>query len=136
MHDPKFSKFDISEVTYKVVNNHEIKAFILVPKSLPDGIYPVLARFHGGSHVSSFSSCEQYQFESNTLIGNRGITLSRLVCSMAVGLCASAFGHNRNWRLSSYSRVQRLGHHRRSIGLLELDSKRLQETGHSVPSRY
>ena len=52
MDNPKYSMFDILEVPYKVFKGQDIKAFILVPKSLPGGKYPVLARFHGGGHVS------------------------------------------------------------------------------------
>jgi cephalosporin-C deacetylase-like acetyl esterase len=52
MNSPKFSDFDISEVTYKVVNGQHIQAFILVPKGLAPGKYPIMAKFHGGFFVS------------------------------------------------------------------------------------
>jgi hypothetical protein len=51
MDDAKYSRFDISEMAYKLFNNQEIPAYILVLKALPSGKYPILATFHGGFHV-------------------------------------------------------------------------------------
>ncbi|KAF4632861.1 hypothetical protein G7Y89_g5253 [Cudoniella acicularis] len=52
MDHPKYAKFDVSEATYKVVNEQNIEAFVLVPKGLPHGKYPLLVEFHGGFFVT------------------------------------------------------------------------------------
>ncbi|KAK9489517.1 Alpha/Beta hydrolase protein [Lipomyces doorenjongii] len=52
MDHPRYSQFDTREVTYKVFNDQPIKAYVMVPKSLPSGTYPILVTFHGGFHVS------------------------------------------------------------------------------------
>ena len=51
MESPKFNKFDISEVTYKVVNGQDIKAFTIIPKNTSAGKHPVIVKFHGGNFV-------------------------------------------------------------------------------------
>jgi cephalosporin-C deacetylase-like acetyl esterase len=56
MNSPKFAQFDISEVTYKVFNNQDIKAFIMLPKNTTPGKCPVIAKFHGGGFVRPFAS--------------------------------------------------------------------------------
>jgi cephalosporin-C deacetylase-like acetyl esterase len=56
MDSPKYSKFDVSAVTYKVVNGQDIKAYVLTPKNIPYGKHPIVAKFHGGFFVSSSSS--------------------------------------------------------------------------------
>jgi len=48
----KYVKFDISKVTYKIVNHQDIELFVLVPKDVLPGKHPVLATFHGGLYVS------------------------------------------------------------------------------------
>jgi cephalosporin-C deacetylase-like acetyl esterase len=48
----KYSRFDVTEVTYKIVNDQGIKAYILIPKDIIPGNYPVVAKFHGGGYVS------------------------------------------------------------------------------------
>ncbi|OKL61364.1 hypothetical protein UA08_03814 [Talaromyces atroroseus] len=49
---PKFTKFNILQAPYKVVDGHEIRADLIIPKSLPAGRKaPVIARFHGGGMV-------------------------------------------------------------------------------------
>jgi hypothetical protein len=59
MDSPKYANFDISEVTYKVVNGQNIQAFVLVPKGLTPGNYPIMGKFHGGFFVSySFLSLQ------------------------------------------------------------------------------
>jgi len=59
MNSPKYANFDISEVTYKVINGQNIQAFVLVPKGLAPGKYPIMAKFHGGFFVScSFLSLQ------------------------------------------------------------------------------
>ncbi|KAK9426939.1 Alpha/Beta hydrolase protein [Lipomyces doorenjongii] len=55
MDHPRYSQFDIREVTYKVFNDQPIKAYVMVPKSLPSGTYPILVTFHGGFHVTGSS---------------------------------------------------------------------------------
>jgi cephalosporin-C deacetylase-like acetyl esterase len=52
MDSEKFSKFDISELTYKVVNNQDIKAYVLTPKTITPGKHPIIVEFHGGFLVS------------------------------------------------------------------------------------
>lgn len=52
MNSPKYAGFDISEVTYKVVNGQNIQAFVFVPKGLTPGKYPIVGKFHGGFFVS------------------------------------------------------------------------------------
>ncbi|KAJ5177079.1 uncharacterized protein N7482_002956 [Penicillium canariense] len=54
-HDPNFfQEFDIHNIVYKTVGDHDIALSILVPKSLLSGVFsfhgrrPVIARFHGG----------------------------------------------------------------------------------------
>lgn len=51
MDSPKYAKFDISEVTYKVEREQNIQAFVLVPKGLTPGKYPSTGKFHGGFFV-------------------------------------------------------------------------------------
>jgi acetyl esterase/lipase len=52
MDSPKYAKFDVSDVTYKVVNEQEIKAYVLTPKGISPGKYPIVVKFHGGYFVS------------------------------------------------------------------------------------
>ena len=52
MDHPKYSNFEIFETTYKVVNSQKIQAFVLVPKKLSPGKYPMMGQFHGGFFVS------------------------------------------------------------------------------------
>jgi hypothetical protein len=52
MDSPKFLDFNVQKQTYKVVNNHEISAYVLVPKSAPVGPkLPILVTLHGGFFV-------------------------------------------------------------------------------------
>lgn len=48
MDSPKYIDFDVSEIPYKVVNDHEIKCNVLTPKNTYLGKHPVLVKFHGG----------------------------------------------------------------------------------------
>jgi cephalosporin-C deacetylase-like acetyl esterase len=48
---PKYAKFDLFEVTYKVFNDQNIQAFALIPKNIPSRKYPVMVKFHGGFFV-------------------------------------------------------------------------------------
>lgn len=48
----KFSKFDILETPYKVVNSQGIKAYVLTPKTITLGKHPIIVEFHGGFLVS------------------------------------------------------------------------------------
>lgn len=54
MDSPKYAAFDVSDVTYKVVNGQDIKAYILTPKNLVPGKHPIVVKFHGGFFVSKF----------------------------------------------------------------------------------
>lgn len=65
MDSPKYSKFDVSAVTYKVVNGQDIKAFVLTPKDIPTGNHPVVVKFHGGFFVGLLSP-HQYQYIPNS----------------------------------------------------------------------
>lgn len=51
----KYSQFDVSAVTYKVVNGQDIKAYVLTPKNITTGKHPIAVKFHGGFFVSSSS---------------------------------------------------------------------------------
>lgn len=53
MDSPKFAKFDILTLVYKVVKGHQIKAYVLTPKNISPGKHPVAVKFHGGFFVSS-----------------------------------------------------------------------------------
>ena len=53
MASEKYSEFDVTEVTYKIVNDQGVKAYILTPKDIIPGNHPVVAKFHGGGYVSS-----------------------------------------------------------------------------------
>lgn len=53
MNFPKYAKFDISEVTYKVVNGQDIKAYVLTPKNISSGKHAIVVKFHGGFFVCS-----------------------------------------------------------------------------------
>ncbi|KAE8382280.1 alpha/beta-hydrolase [Aspergillus bertholletiae] len=45
----KFENFNVIQITYKQVDGHDIRADVIVPKSLSaKGPRPVVARFHGG----------------------------------------------------------------------------------------
>jgi len=49
MDSSKFTPFNISDVDYKTVNGHPIKAYILTPKTATSpSKCPILVRFHGG----------------------------------------------------------------------------------------
>ncbi|KAB8302383.1 hypothetical protein EYC80_005807 [Monilinia laxa] len=52
MDSPKFSQFDVSVVTYKTVQNHNIQTYILIPKNISPGPHPVIVKIHGGGSVS------------------------------------------------------------------------------------
>ncbi|PQE29467.1 Alpha beta hydrolase fold-1 protein [Rutstroemia sp. NJR-2017a WRK4] len=52
MDSPRYERFNVSKVTYKVVHGHEIHAYILVPKNLPKGKHPLIIKFHGGGSVT------------------------------------------------------------------------------------
>jgi cephalosporin-C deacetylase-like acetyl esterase len=52
MDSPLYAKFDISKTAYKVVNNQEIKAYVLTPKNISSGKHPIVVKFHGGFFVS------------------------------------------------------------------------------------
>jgi dipeptidyl aminopeptidase/acylaminoacyl peptidase len=52
MDSPKYAKVDIIKTPYKDVNSHEIDAYILIPKNITLGKYPLIANFHGGFFVS------------------------------------------------------------------------------------
>ncbi|RAL63511.1 hypothetical protein DID88_003931 [Monilinia fructigena] len=52
MDSPKFSQFDISVVTYKTVQNHDIQTYILIPKNISSGPHPVIVKIHGGGLVA------------------------------------------------------------------------------------
>jgi acetyl esterase/lipase len=45
---PKFSQFNITTTTYKIVNGQEIPVHVFIPKNITPGKHPILARFHGG----------------------------------------------------------------------------------------
>ena len=51
MDSEKYAKFDVSDLTYKVVNGQDIKAFVLTPKGIAPGAHPVVVKFHGGNFV-------------------------------------------------------------------------------------
>jgi hypothetical protein len=51
---PKYAKFDIIETHYRVINSHEIQAYILILKNLASGKYSVIENFHSGFFVSQF----------------------------------------------------------------------------------
>jgi cephalosporin-C deacetylase-like acetyl esterase len=55
MDSPKYSKFDVSSVAYKVVNGQDIKAYVLTPKGITSGNHPIVVKFHGGFFVSLLS---------------------------------------------------------------------------------
>lgn len=44
----KFEHFDLTDVTYKTIEDHKIGLTILTPKNLRPGTYPLIIRFHGG----------------------------------------------------------------------------------------
>ncbi|KAF1840250.1 alpha/beta-hydrolase [Cucurbitaria berberidis CBS 394.84] len=48
----RFDSFDIYHTSYKKIGNHEIRAGILVPKTLSPGKHPILVKFHGGGLVT------------------------------------------------------------------------------------
>ncbi|KAF2012014.1 alpha/beta-hydrolase [Aaosphaeria arxii CBS 175.79] len=48
----RFDQFDISQDTYKVVGQHEIHAYTLIPKGTEPGRYPLLVKWHGGALVN------------------------------------------------------------------------------------
>ncbi|KAF4961505.1 hypothetical protein F66182_18234, partial [Fusarium sp. NRRL 66182] len=56
----KFANFNILQANYKVVDGHEIRADLIIPKSLPAGKAPVIARFHGGGLVRGESLYEDW----------------------------------------------------------------------------
>ncbi|KAI9735952.1 MAG: hypothetical protein M1834_001418 [Cirrosporium novae-zelandiae] len=51
MSPSRFSLFNVTDVVYKVVNDHPLKATILIPKNVKRGKCPLLVHFHGGGLV-------------------------------------------------------------------------------------
>lgn len=49
--DKKFADLNIIQSVYKTVGDHGIRVDMLIPKILPAGKRPVVARFHGGGLV-------------------------------------------------------------------------------------
>ncbi|KAJ7586735.1 Alpha/Beta hydrolase protein [Mycena floridula] len=47
----KFSPFNVSTATYKVIHDHEIRADILIPKSLSPSLCPLIVQIHGGAYI-------------------------------------------------------------------------------------
>ncbi|KAJ7599602.1 Alpha/Beta hydrolase protein [Mycena floridula] len=47
----KFSPFNISTATYKVIHDHEICADVLIPKSLSPSLCPLIIHIHGGGYI-------------------------------------------------------------------------------------
>lgn len=45
----RLAQFDVFRTAYKHINSQPILAFILIPKTLPAGVRPLLVRFHGGA---------------------------------------------------------------------------------------
>lgn len=52
MESPKYMRFNVSAVTFKIVHGHEIQAYVLVPKNISPGKHPLLVKIHGGGFVS------------------------------------------------------------------------------------
>jgi acetyl esterase/lipase len=76
MDSPLYAKFDISETAYKVVNNQEIKAYVLTPKNISSGKHPVVVKFHGGFFVS-FSALEDGRyFQEHLSPSSRSLVLA------------------------------------------------------------
>ena len=48
-----FAKFDTSAVTYKVVNGHPEKAYVLTLKDIPSEKHPVAVKLQGGFFAST-----------------------------------------------------------------------------------
>jgi dipeptidyl aminopeptidase/acylaminoacyl peptidase len=48
MDDPRYERFNVSVTTYKTVNGHDLRTYVLVPKDAPKGKRPVYVKFHGG----------------------------------------------------------------------------------------
>ncbi|CAH0053665.1 unnamed protein product [Clonostachys solani] len=53
--DAMFEHFTVFEETYKIVDSHEIKTAILIPKELKPGPHPILINVHGGFLVYGHS---------------------------------------------------------------------------------
>jgi acetyl esterase/lipase len=51
MTDAKIANFNLLQTHYKKVNNHPIRADILIPKTAHTGPRPVILRYHGGGLV-------------------------------------------------------------------------------------
>jgi hypothetical protein len=47
----RFDGFSIHGTSYKRVGNHDIAVYVLVPKDIKPGRYPLVVKFHGGSFV-------------------------------------------------------------------------------------
>lgn len=52
MDHPKFSKFNVTTATYKIVNGQDIDVAIFIPKAVHTGKRPIIAHFHGGFLVT------------------------------------------------------------------------------------
>ncbi len=52
MDDPKFSKFNVTTTSYKIVNDQEIPLYVFIPKGVHTGKRPILVHFHGGFFIS------------------------------------------------------------------------------------
>lgn len=48
MDSPKYSAFNVSTTTYKIVNGQDIDLSVLIPKTVHTGTRPIIAHFHGG----------------------------------------------------------------------------------------
>lgn len=49
---PKYNQFEIFKAPYKVVNGHDIDAYILLPKIIAPGKHPIMANIHGGFMIT------------------------------------------------------------------------------------
>jgi hypothetical protein len=70
MDSPKFSAFEIKEVTYKILNAQPINAYILTPKDLEVGNYPIIVEIHGGFFVSLLFLPQNQPTDSHQVTGD------------------------------------------------------------------
>ncbi|THV75269.1 alpha/beta-hydrolase [Aureobasidium pullulans] len=56
----KYSDFDQKDVVYKIVNDQDISATILVPRNITPGKHPLLVHFHGGFLICGSNLYEEW----------------------------------------------------------------------------
>ncbi|ESZ97901.1 hypothetical protein SBOR_1713 [Sclerotinia borealis F-4128] len=73
MDSPRFSQFDVSVTTYRTIQNHEIQAYVLIPKNISPGKHPLIVKIHGGGSVAKPPQTSSLSPTNNPQVAGSGI---------------------------------------------------------------